>query len=112
MSELSAAPTEKQEVVNQPEPVIEEAEPVIEEAEPVIEEVSQPPVLITAQEVAFSTAAAVPLPRAKPTHGVIAALRAMFLSPPKDARPAPRHYPPRRDEFLEEAAMRREMYRL
>jgi hypothetical protein len=105
MSELSAAPTEKQEVVNQPEPVIEEAEPVIEE-------VSQPPVLITAQEVAFSTAAAVPLPRAKPTHGVIAALRAMFLSPPKDARPAPRHYPPRRDEFLEEAAMRREMYRL
>jgi hypothetical protein len=98
MSELSTAPTEKQDVVKQPEPAIEA--------------VSQPPVLITAQEVAFSTAAAVPLPRAKPTHGVIAALRAMFLSPPKDARPAPRHYPPRRDEFLEEAAMRREMYRL
>jgi hypothetical protein len=98
MSELSTAPTEKQDVVKQPEPAIEA--------------VSQPPVLITAQEVAFSTAAAVPLPRAKPTHGVIAALRAMFLSPPEEARPAPRHYPPRRDEFLEEAAMRREMYRL
>jgi hypothetical protein len=98
MSELSTAPTEKQDVVKQPEPAIEE--------------VSQPPVLITAQEVAFSTAAAVSLPRAKPTHGVIAALRALFMSPPEDARPIPRHYPPRRDEFLEEAAMRREMYRL
>jgi hypothetical protein len=98
MSELSTAPTEKQDVVEQPEPAIEA--------------VSQPPVLITAQEVAFSTAAAVPLPRAKSTHGVIAALRAMFLSPPEEARPAPRHYPQRRDEFLEEAAMRREMYRL
>jgi hypothetical protein len=105
MSELSTAPTEKQDVVKQPEPVVKQPEPAIEA-------VSQPPVLITAQEVAFSTAAAVPLPRAKPTHGVIAALRAMFLSPPEEARPAPRHYPPRRDEFLEEAAMRREMYRL
>ena len=105
MSELSTAPTEKQDVVKQPEPVIEQPEPVIEE-------VSQPPVVITAQEVAFSTAAAVSLPRAKPTHGVIAALRALFLSPPEDARPVPRHYPPRRDEFLEDAAMRREMYRL
>ena len=105
MSELSTAPTQKQDVVKQPQPVIEQPEPVIEE-------VSQPPVVITAQEVAFSTAAAVSLPRAKPTHGVIAALRALFLSPPEDARPVPRHYPPRRDEFLEDAAMRREMYRL
>jgi hypothetical protein len=105
MSELSTTPTEKQDVVEQPEPVIEQPEPVIEE-------VGQPPVVITAQEVAFSTAAAVSLPRAKPTHGVIAALRALFLSPPEDARPVPRHYPPRRDEFLEDAAMRREMYRL
>jgi hypothetical protein len=98
MSELSTAPADTQKVVEKPAQVIEA--------------VSQPPVVITAQEVAFSTAAAVSLPRAKPTHGVIAALRAMFLSPPEDARPAPRHYPPRRDEFLEEAAMRREMYRL
>jgi hypothetical protein len=105
MSELSTAPSEKQDVVKQPVPVIEQPEPVIEE-------VSQPPVVITAQQVAFSTAAAVSLPRAKPTHGVIAALRALFLSPPEDATRVPRHYPPRRDEFLEEAAMRREMYRL
>ncbi|MFG1933894.1 hypothetical protein ACGFK1_25105 [Mycobacterium sp. NPDC048908] len=105
MSELSTTPTEKQDVVKQPEPVIEQPETVIGE-------VSQPPVVITAQEVAFSTAAAVSLPRAKPTHGVIANLRALFLSPPEDARPVPRHYPPRRDEFLEQAAMRREMYRL
>jgi hypothetical protein len=105
MSELSTARTEKQDVAKQPEPVIEQPEPVIEE-------VSQPPVVITAEEVTFSTAAAVSLPRAKPTHGVIAALRALFMSPPEDARPVPRHYPPRRDEFLEEAAMRREMYRL
>jgi hypothetical protein len=105
MSELSTARSEKQDVVKQPQPVVEQPEPVIEA-------VSQPPVVITAQEVAFSTAAAVSLPRAKPAHGVIAALRALFLSPPEDARPVPRHYPPRRDEFLEDAAMRREMYRL
>ena len=112
MSELSTAPNDKQDVVKQPEPVIEQPQPVIEQPEPVIEEVSQPPVVITAQEVAFSTAAAVSLPGVKPTHGVIAALRALFVSPPEDARPVPHHYPPRRDEFLEEAAMRREMYRL
>jgi hypothetical protein len=86
---------------------------VVEDPEHVIEAVSQPPVVITEQEVAFSTAAAVPLPRTKPAaRGVIAALRAMFLSSSEDARPAPRHYPPRRDAFLEQAAMVREMRRL
>jgi hypothetical protein len=85
---------------------------VVEDPEHVIEAVSQPPVLITEQEVAFSTAAAVQLPRTKPTGSVIAALRAMFLSSSGDARPAPRHYPPRRDAFLEQAAMAREMRRL
>ena len=75
--------------------------------------VSRPPVFITAHQVAFSTAAAaVPLPRTKPTRRVIAALREMFLSSSGDARPAPRHYPPRRDAFLEQAAMEREMRRL
>jgi hypothetical protein len=90
------------------------AEPlvVVEDRVHVIEAVSQPPVVITAQEVAFSTAAAVPLPRTKPIRRVIAALRAMFLSSPADARPAPRPYPPRRDAFLEQAAMAREMHRL
>ena len=98
MSELIKAPDEPQDVVEDPEHVIEA--------------VRQPPVLITEQEVAFSTAAAVPLPRTKPPRRVIAALRAMFLSSSGGARPAPRHYPPRRDAFLEDAALAREMRRL
>jgi hypothetical protein len=98
MSELSTAPADMQNVVENPEHVIEA--------------VSQPPVVITEQELAFSTAAAVSLSRTKPKRGVFAALRAMFRSSSQDAQPAPRHYPPRRDEFLEEAAMEREMRRL
>lgn len=54
MSELITAPADPQVVVADPERVIEA--------------VSQPPVIITEQEVAFSTAAAVPLPRTKPTR--------------------------------------------
>ena len=73
---------------------------------------SSPELLITEQEVAFGTAAAVPLPRAKPTRGVMAALRAKSRSSSEDALLAPRHYPPRREEFLEDAAMEREMHRL
>ena len=69
-------------------------------------------IVITEQAVVFSTAAAVPLPLTKPSHKLIAALRAMFLTSSEHARPAPRHYPPRRDAFLEEAAMEREMHRL
>jgi hypothetical protein len=85
---------------------------VAEDHEHVNAAVSHPPVLITEQEVAFSTAAAVALPRSKPIHGLIAAVRAMFQSSPEDARPVPRHYPPRRAAFLEDAAMAREMRRL
>jgi hypothetical protein len=98
VSEVSTAPTDPQVVVEDPEHVTEA--------------VNRPLVVITEQEVAFSTAAAVPLPRTKPTRRVIAALRAMFLSSSEDARPEPRHYPPRRDAFLEQAAMAREMHRL
>jgi len=99
MSELSTAPADTQNVVETPEHVIEE--------------VSQPPVVITEQEVAFSTAAAATLPRTKPNRGVFAALRAMLQkSSEDDALPAPRHYPPRREAFLEDAAMEREMRRL
>ena len=98
MSELFTVPSEPQNVVEDPEHVIET--------------VSQPLVVITEQEVVLSTAAAVTLPRTKPTSRVIAALRAMVLSSPKDARPEPRWYPPRRDAFLEDAAMKREMRRL
>ena len=74
--------------------------------------VSQAPILITEREVVFSTAAAVPLPHTQPLRTVIATLPAIFLSSSVDARPAPRHYPSRRDSFLEQAAMVREMRRL
>jgi len=83
-----------------------------EDPERVIAAVSHPPVLITEQEVAFSTAAAVALPRSKPIHRLIAALRAVSRSSSQDAKPVPRHYPPRRPAYLEEAAMAREMRRL
>jgi hypothetical protein len=83
----------------------------VEDAEHV-ESVSQPPVIITEQEVAFSTAAALGLPREKPSRSVLGALRARLRRSSEDAPPTPRHYPPRRDEFLEGAAMAREMHRL
>jgi len=89
----------------------EDPQRLVEAPEPVIECVSQP-VVITEQAVAFSTAAVVRLPRAKPSHKLIAALRAMFLSSSEDAPPARRHYPLRREAFFEEAAMAREMHRL
>lgn len=91
---------------------------VVQEPEHVVEAVTHPQVVITEQEVAFSTAAAASLPRAKPTRGLMAALRAMFRSSSDTAEgPAqgdvpPLHYPPRRDAFLEHAAMGREMRRL
>jgi hypothetical protein len=97
VSELIAAPNDPQGLVEEPEHVLEE--------------VSQPPIVITEQAVAFSTAAAVGLPRTKPTRRVIAALRAMFLTS-EGRPPAQRHYLPRREAFLEEPAMDREMYRL
>ena len=104
MSELIAAPADPQDVVEDPEHVIEA--------------VSQPPVVITEQAVAFSTAAAAALPREKPAPRVIARLHAMFLRSSELANPSegtmtvPRHYPSRRDAFLEDAAMVREMRRL
>ncbi|WP_155948526.1 hypothetical protein [Mycobacterium sp. URHB0044] len=83
-----------------------------EDPENVTVAASRPLVLITEQEVAFSTAAAAALPRSKPSHGLIAAVRAMFSSSAGDAQPVPRHYPPRRPAYLEHAAMAREMHRL
>lgn len=103
MSDLFTVPTDHQEVV--------------ENTEHVVETPSQTPVLITEQEVAFSTAAAASLPRTKPAHGVVAAVRAILSSHgqivwPAEDHVAPRHYPPRREAFLESAAMAREMRRL
>jgi hypothetical protein len=86
---------------------------IVENAEIAVETASQPPVVITEQQVAFSTAAAIrPLPHIEPSHGLIALLRAMFRTSSSDTQPVPHHYPPRRDEFLESAAMKREMFRL
>jgi hypothetical protein len=87
---------------------------VAEDPTHIAEPVSRPPVVITVQEVAFSTAAAVTLPQMKPTRGtVMASLRAMFrTSAEDDSRPVPRHYPSRREAFIEDAAMAREMRRL
>ena len=98
MSELIAAAPDPQDLAEEPEHVLEE--------------LSQPPIVITEQAVAFSTAAAVRLPRTKPTSRVIAALRAMFLSLSDGPPPAQRHYLPRTEFFIEDAAMEREMHRL
>jgi hypothetical protein len=81
-------------------------------------ELSPMPILITEQEVVFSTSA-VSLPRTKTTRrltdatGVVAAtLRQMFLASTAHPRPARRHYPPRSGSYLEHALMAREMHRL
>jgi hypothetical protein len=80
--------------------------------EPITEEVTQAPVLITAQEVVFSTAAAVRERPATTRHGLIAVLRGIFVNSQANAEKPRRHYPPRRDSFLENARMAREMQRL
>jgi hypothetical protein len=101
VSDLDTAPAETQEV--------------IANREQVVGEVTQPLVVITEQQVLLSTAAAVPLPSTKPRRGVIAALHAMFVrtsEEPVSDHITPRYYPPRRDAFVEDAAMAREMRRL
>ncbi|KUI11551.1 hypothetical protein AU193_19320 [Mycobacterium sp. GA-1285] len=90
---------------------------VVEEIQHLVEVTDHPPVLITEQQVAFSTAAAAALPRTKPAHGLVASIRAMLASHARDVVSAedhvpPRHYPGRREAFLEDAAMAREMRRL
>jgi len=76
---------------------------------PVPNGVSHPPVLVSEQEVRFSTAAAVP-PRPRTiTDRLIEAIRVVgaALRPP----PARRHHP-QRFSYLERALMSREMDRL
>ena len=73
------------------------------------------PVLITVQEVAFNTAAAMPMLPATRRRwagaSVLASMRKMFRTSTPDAR-APRGDYPRRYAFLEQASMSREMDRL
>jgi hypothetical protein len=90
---------------------------------PAAEEVSPPPTLITEREVMLGTAAALaPAPSfegqdaadeeavAWRRRGWIAALARLLTASP-DGRPRRRHCPPRLD-FMEDARMAREMYRL
>jgi hypothetical protein len=70
--------------------------------------------LITEQQVVFSTAAAVALPRVRPGRWAMAikavssAVRSLFT----DSRPQAQRYQARRYGYLENALMSREMYRL
>jgi len=87
------------------------------EAELTTETVSRTPILITEREVAFATAAAVPVPSTttrrwtEAIRTVVAAIRGMFATSTADSRPARRRYPPRTD-FLEHSRMAHEMHRL
>jgi hypothetical protein len=76
------------------------------------EEGTQAPVLITEQEVLFSTATAVRARPAKTRRGFSAVLRGIFVNPTSNPEKPRRHYPPRRNSLLEHAAMAREMHRL
>jgi hypothetical protein len=86
-------------------------------AEPGTHAGSSATILFTAQEVAFSTAAAVPVRPAKtrrwvaPTTGVLAAMHRIVARLAPEERVAQRYYSNHYD-FLEEACMAREMGRL
>jgi hypothetical protein len=86
---------------------------VVAVAESTIEAVSAAPVLITEREVAFATAAAVPVP--SPTTRrwtkAIHAACGVFLAAVGDSHPARRNYP-RRYLYVENPRMAREMDRL
>lgn len=76
------------------------------------------PILVTEQQVLFSTSAAVPLQRTTKTahwwadaSRVVTAARRIFVIPTADARPA-RKYHPARYGYLEHALMARELDRL
>jgi hypothetical protein len=74
------------------------------------------PVLVTEQEVMFATAAVSPTPRTTGTRWWTAIGRlfttAEAASGSDDERRTPRVYPPRRYDFMEQAAMSRAMDRL
>jgi hypothetical protein len=86
-------------------------------AKPASAAVSAAPVLITEQQVLISTAAAVPLRPTrvrwwpKTTAAVLVAMHRMLLTSAVDSR-EPHQDHPRRNEFLENSCMAREMDRL
>lgn len=90
---------------------------VAPDAEPAAEAVPVAPALITEQQVAFSTAAAV---RVRPTRrrrwtaatsAVVGAWHRIWLTSTPDAQTGRRHYP-KRYAFIEQASMARAMERL
>ena len=84
---------------------------VIQDAEPTVvkDGVSDAPVLITAQEVVFSTAAAMSSRPASVSRRLIDAIRGVGAALHRP--PARRHYP-QRNSYLEQSRMAREMDRL
>jgi hypothetical protein len=74
-------------------------------------EVSSTDVLISTQQVAFSTAAAEGIRREKIGGRLVAMMRRMFATSKDASHPRPR-YVPRRYGYLEDALMAREMERL
>jgi hypothetical protein len=117
MTILESAPGGPRDVTNdaEPNPDGEVLDPPVA---PIAGQLAPTPVLITEQEVLFSTAAALPLQPAKRarrltqgTRIVAAAIRATFWTSTADPRPARQHYPERND-YLERSRMSREMYRL
>src|SRR5690242_18990657 len=80
--------------------------------EPVADEVTQTPVLITEQQVVFSTAAVVQIQPATTRRGLRAVLRGIFVNTTANAEKPRCHNPPPRNSYLEHAAMDREMHSL
>jgi len=78
---------------------------------PPLAEVSSTEVLISTQEVLFSTAAAAGVPRQNIGVRLVAVMRRVFATSTDASRPRPQ-YEPKRYQFLEDALMAREMGRL
>ena len=75
--------------------------------------------VLTASSAQASVGSAVPFPRtdvgrriADWAVGTVAAVRAMVRTSALRSQPKRRYYHPRRETFIEDAAMSREMYRL
>jgi hypothetical protein len=74
-------------------------------------EVSSTEVLITTQQVLFSTAAAVAVRRDNVSGWLVSIVRRMFVTSTDVSRPRRQHHP-KRYGFIEDAAMARAMERL
>jgi hypothetical protein len=103
--EMSEFPTATMLSLNDAIEPVSHTETVLETPSPLADvEVKPAPTLITEQEVLFATAAAVRPPTTR-------WWRRMFVTIGAAARPPQPHYP-RRYDFIEDARMAREMYRL